>query len=210
LPPRDKTWSATASMSATSIEQTYAFVPHSGGGVAAGRGSRAEAFIAHAEADFADPSLRRVKTVERSHGRDETREYFVADAPAALVEQGLWQDVRSIGMVCRTRVTDGTTTEEIVYYLSSLPPKVKQFARAVRGHWGIENRLHWVLDVVFSEDHSRVRKDHGPLNLGVLRRLVLSLLQRDTSMKDSLRGKRLRAGWDDAVLLKLLTGFSRK
>jgi len=170
----------------------------------------AEAFIAHADADFTDPSLRRLKTVERSHGRDETREYFIAAAPATLVDEGLWRDVRSIGMVCRTRVEGGEVAEEIVYYLSSLPPKVKRFAAAVRGHWGIENRLHWVLDVTFAEDHSRVRKDHSPLNLGMLRRLVLSLLQRDTSVKDSLRGKRLRAGWDDEILLQILTGFSRK
>jgi hypothetical protein len=73
----------------------------------------------------------------------------------------------------------------------------------------IENRLHWSLDVTFAEDRSRVRKDHSPVNLAMLRRLVLSILKRDTSLKDSLRGKRLRAGWDEEVLLKILTGFSR-
>ncbi len=169
-----------------------------------------EAFIAHAEADFTDPLLRRLKTVERSHGRDETREYYIAPAPDTLVQEALWQDVQSIGMVCRTRVVDGKEADEIVYYVSSLPPKVKQFARAVRGHWGIENRLHWTLDVTFAEDRSRLRKDHGPQNLAMLRRLVVSILQQDTSVKDNLRGKRLRAGWDDEVLLKILTGFSRK
>jgi predicted transposase YbfD/YdcC len=168
-----------------------------------------EAFMAHAEDDFSDPSLKRTKTVERSHGRDETREYFIAEAPAALVRRGQWQDVRSIGMVTRTRVVNGEEADEIVYYLSSLPPKVKQFAKAVRGHWGIENRLHWSLDVTFAEDQSRVRKDHSPLNLGMLRRLALSILQKDTSIKDSLRGKRLRAGWDEEVLLRILTSFSR-
>jgi predicted transposase YbfD/YdcC len=167
-----------------------------------------EAFMAHAEGDFADPSLKRIKTVERSHGRDETREYFIAEAPAALVRGGQWKDVRSIGMVTRTRVVNGEEADEIVYYVSSLPPKVKQFAKAVRGHWGIENRLHWSLDVTFAEDKSRVRKDHSPLNLGMLRRLALSILRKDTSIKDSLRGKRLRAGWDEEVLLKILTGFS--
>src|SRR6266851_7403597 len=169
-----------------------------------------QAFIAHADDDFSDPTLKRIKTVERSHGRDETREYFIVEAPAALVDGGQWTDVRSIGMVCRTRVVNGVESDEIVYYVSSLPPKVKQFAKAVRGHWGIENRLHWSLDVTFAEDQSRARKDHSPLNLGMLRRLVLSMLQRDTSIKDSLRGKRLRAGWDEEVLLTILTGFSRK
>src|SRR5436853_2018120 len=169
-----------------------------------------EAFMAHAENDFADPTLRRVKTVERSHGRDETREYYIAAAPAAVAASGQWPDVRSIGMVSRTRVVDGEETDELVYYASSLPPTVKRFAKAGRGHWGIENRLHWSLDVIFGEDRSRARKDHSPLNLGMLRRLALAILQKDTSVKDNLRGKRLRAGWDEEVLLKLLTGFSRK
>jgi predicted transposase YbfD/YdcC len=169
-----------------------------------------EAFLAHAEADFADPSLRRVKTVERGHGRTETREYFCAKAPAGLGRGGRWKDLASIGLVVRTRVANGGATEEVAYYVSSLPPKVKTFAQAVRGHWGIENRLHWSLDVTFAEDDSRVRKDHGPANLGLLRRLALSILQRDTSSKESLRGKRLIAGWDEERLLKLLTRFSGK
>jgi predicted transposase YbfD/YdcC len=169
-----------------------------------------EAFVAHAEADFTEASVRRLRTVERSHGRDEVREYFIAAAPAGLLREGAWKDLQSIGMVARTRTVDGVTSEEIVYYLSSLPPKVKAFAKAVRAHWTIENQLHWSLDVTFAEDHSRVRKDHSPVNLSMLRRLTLSILQQDTSLKDSLRGKRLRAGWDEEVLLKILTGFSRK
>ena len=167
-----------------------------------------EAFLAHAAADFTDPTLRRFKTVERGHGRHESREYFIAAAPAELLRRGDWKDVASIGMVQRTRLVDGQVSEEIVYYLSSLPPKVKTFAQAVRGHWGIENRLNWSLDVTFAEDQSRVRKDHGPANLGMLRRLSLSILQQDTSSKDSLRGKRLSAGWDEDRLVKILTGFS--
>jgi predicted transposase YbfD/YdcC len=169
-----------------------------------------ETFVAYAEADFTEPSLRRLRTVDHGHGREEVREYFVAEAPAAVLAGGAWKDLRSIGMVARTRTVNGVTSEEIVYYLSSLPAKVKTFAKAVRAHWGIENQLHWSLDVTFSEDRSRVRKDHSPANLGVLRRLVLSILKRDTSLKDSLRGKRLRAGWDEEVLLKILTGFSGK
>jgi predicted transposase YbfD/YdcC len=168
-----------------------------------------QAFMAHAEEDFTDPDLRRLKTVERGHGRDETREYYIAPAPEAL--RTTWKDARSIGMVCRsrTRVVTGDETDEVVYYLSSLPPKVKQFAHAVRGHWGIENRLHWCLDVIFAEDKSRVRKDHSPLNLSMIRRLALAILRKDTSLKNSLRGKRLRAGWDEQVLRQLLTSFSR-
>jgi predicted transposase YbfD/YdcC len=167
-----------------------------------------EAFLEHAENDYTDPSLRRIKTVERGHGRVETREYFVAAAPLELTRAGEWRDLRSIGLVMRTRVADGKVSEEVAYYLSSLPPKVKTFAKAARGHWGIENRLHWSLDVTFAEDQSRVRKDHGPANLGMIRRLALSLLQQDTSSKDSLRGKRLSAGWNEERLLKILTAFS--
>jgi predicted transposase YbfD/YdcC len=166
-----------------------------------------EAFMAQAEADFTDPMLRRFKTVERSHGRQETREYFIVPAPADVIDSGEWKDVCSIGMVQRTRVVDGKESEEIVYYLSTLLPKVKTFAQAVRGHWGIENRLHWSLDVTFAEDQSRVRKDHGPANLGMLRRLALSILQQDTSSKDNLRGKRLSAGWDEERLLTILVAF---
>ena len=99
-----------------------------------------EAFVAHAEADFAAPSLRRRKTVERGHGRVETREYFCAEAPAALLKGGEWKGVRSIGRVTRARVVGGVESDEIVYDLSSLPPRVRTFAKAVRGHWGIENR----------------------------------------------------------------------
>jgi predicted transposase YbfD/YdcC len=170
----------------------------------------AEACIAHAEADFRDPALRRCKTVERGHGREETRAYVVAAVPAALRERAAWQDVRSIGRGMRTRVQAGADRDAIVYDLSSLPPKVKAFARAVRGPWGVENQLHWSLDVVLAEDQCRVRRGHGPANLGMLRRLALSMLQQDTSSKDRVRGKRLAAGWNDEVLWKLLTSFSGK
>jgi predicted transposase YbfD/YdcC len=169
-----------------------------------------EAFLAHAEDDFADPSLRRLTTVDRRHGRVERREYFCADVPAAVRASGRWADVTSVGMVVRTRTAGGATSDEVAYFISSLPAKVKMFARAARGHWGIENRVHWILDVTFAEDASRVRRDHGPENLAMLRRLALSILQQDTSVKDSLKGKRQRAGWDDEFLLTVLTAFSGK
>jgi predicted transposase YbfD/YdcC len=98
-----------------------------------------EAFVAHAEADFSEPSLRQIRTVERGHGREEVREYFIAEATAALRASADWKDLRSIGMVARTRTVGGVSSEEIDYYLSSLPAKVKAFAKAVRAHRGIEN-----------------------------------------------------------------------
>jgi predicted transposase YbfD/YdcC len=166
------------------------------------------AFIAMADNDYTEPSLRRYRTVDRDHGREETRDYFIADVPAGLPGADEWTGLKSIGMVMRTRKEGDKISEEVAYYITSLGPQVKAFARAVRGHWSIETTLHWSLDVTFSEDQSRVRKDRGPENLGMLRRLVVSILQQDTSCKASLRGKRLIAGWNDEALFKILAAFS--
>jgi predicted transposase YbfD/YdcC len=167
-----------------------------------------EAFIRLADDDYTEPSLRRYRTIDRAHGRVETREYFIAAVPADLPGADDWAELQSIGMVLRTREEGDNVSEEVAFYIGSIAPKVKHFARVVRGHWGIETTLHWSLDVTFAEDQSRVRKDRGPENLALLRRLVVSLLQQDTSCKASLRGKRLIAGWDDEVLLKILAAFS--
>jgi predicted transposase YbfD/YdcC len=167
-----------------------------------------EAFIRFADDDYTEPSLRRFTTFDRDHGREETRQYFIADVPADLPGADEWTGLQSIGMVLRTRKEGDNVSDEVAFYISSLDAKVKPFARAARGHWGIETTLHWSLDVTFSEDQSRVRKGRGPENLGMLRRLAVSILLQDTSCNASLRSKRLIAGWDDAVLLKLLAVFS--
>jgi predicted transposase YbfD/YdcC len=167
-----------------------------------------EAFLALAEDDYREPSLRRFTTIDEDHGRKERRQYFIANVPADLPGADQWPELQSIGMVLRSREEDGWFTDEVAYYIGSVAPAVKHFARVVRGHWGIETTLHWSLDVTFAEDASRVRKDRGPENLGMLRRLVVSMLQQDTSSKASLRGKRLIAGWDDEALLKILARFS--
>jgi predicted transposase YbfD/YdcC len=167
-----------------------------------------EAFIAMADDDYSESSLRRFRTVDRDHGREETRDYFIVDVPATLACADEWAGLKSIGMVLRTRKEGDKISEEVAYYITSLGPQVKAFARVVRGHWGIETTLHWSLDVTFSEDQSRVRKDRGPENLAMLRRLIVSILQQDTSCKASLRGKRLIAGWNDEALLKILAAFS--
>ena len=91
------------------------------------------------------------------------------------------------------------------YYISSLPGDAKQLLRAVREHWGIENSLHWVLDIAFREDESRVRKGHGPENLATMRHMALNVLRRETSSKGGVKTRRLRAGWDEAYLLKVLS-----
>lgn len=167
-----------------------------------------QVFEQHVNQDFEAPGLRVHKTTERGHGREERREYYVAPAPAELIEAGQWAGLQSVMMVYRHREAAGKETDEVHYYISSLPPKVKRLAKAVREHWGIENSLHWVLDVVFTEDDSRIRKGNGTEITAMLRRLALSILEQDTSLKSSLRGKRLQAGWNNNVLAKILTGFS--
>jgi predicted transposase YbfD/YdcC len=168
-------------------------------------------FIDCLDRDFAGVPHRSLKTADRAHGRQEVRHYYVVPVPAAIQARHGWPGLKSLGMVYAERqVGDGEPTGETRFFLSSLPPKVREFARAVRGHWEIENRLHWSLDVTFAEDRSRVRRDHGPTNLGMFRRLALSILQQDTSSKDTLRGKRLSAGWDEDRLLTILTGFCGK
>lgn len=147
------------------------------------------------------------KTTERNRGRLERREMYVAPAPAELTESGEWVGLRSIGMIYRYR-DDGQESHAVTFFISSLPPRVKRIARHVRGHWGVENSLHWVLDVTFAEDDSRIRKDNGPEIAGIFRRLALSVLQQDTSLKSSIRGKRLQAGWNEDILERILCGFT--
>ena len=110
-------------------------------------------------------------------------------------------------MVYRSTRRGEKTTEEVSFYISSLPPKVQRIAKYIRGHWGIENSLHWTLDVIFAEDRSRIRQGNGPEIASLFRKLALLVLQRDTSSKGSLRGKRLQAGWNEDFLERILCGF---
>jgi len=111
-------------------------------------------------------------------------------------------------LIHRACLRNGKQQDEVSYYLSSLPPRVKKLASLIRGHWGIENTLHWTLDVTFTEDRSRIRKGNGPEIASIFRKLALMVLQRDTSSKGSLRGKRLQAGWNEDFLERILCGFS--
>lgn len=148
-------------------------------------------------------------TEDAGHGRLETRRYWTSTDPDLLAYlttgSQRWPDLRSVGMVERTRTADGRTSDETHYYLSSLTGDIATFAASVRGHWGIENGQHWVLDVAFREDESRVRVGHAAENLAIIRRIALNLIRLDRATTGSVHTKRLRAGWNHDYLLHLLS-----
>lgn len=167
----------------------------------------AEEFAAVLEAETPPAGVRRHVTVETNRGREERREYLTLPVPAALPGLTDWAGLATLVMVFRMTVIDGVEKGEISYYLSSLPPKVKTLAQAIRQHWSIESQLHWVLDVTFTEDASRIRKRHAPQTSAMLRRLAVSILSSDTSIKDTIRGKRYRACLSTDILERILLGF---
>lgn len=144
------------------------------------------------------------KVVEKDHGRLETREYFQSAELSWFADKKQWAGLQSVGMVQATREVNGQSSTERRYYLSSLPLDIERFARAVRGHWSIENKVHWVMDVRFGEDQSRARNGHAAENLATLRRLALNLLKSEKTKIRGIRGKQNNASWDHAYLLKLL------
>jgi predicted transposase YbfD/YdcC len=109
-------------------------------------------------------------------------------------------------MVQRERYVNGTTSMEASHYVTSLKSDAERVAQAVRGHWGIDNSLHWVLDIAFREDECRVRKDHAPANFAIMRHMALNLLRKETSIRRSIKTKRLKAGWDTDYFVRTLRG----
>ena len=149
----------------------------------------------------------KLTTSEENHGRTDKRTYTAMAAPKVVRNQ--WPDAQSIVRVCRETVDgQGKQTKEVRNFISSLPANVKRLASAIRGHWGIENGLHWSLDVTFNEDQSRIREGHAAENAALLRRLSLSILKQDTRYKSSLRCKRLRAGWETSALEHFVSIFA--
>lgn len=148
------------------------------------------------------------ETQEHGHGRVETRRYWVMGQTEYLIGAENWAKLTTIGCVESQRQLGDQTTCETRYYLLSLPLDAKRFAQAVRGHWGIENQLHWILDVAFSEDQARSTLGYSGENLAVIRHLALNLLTQEKSAKGATRAKRLKAGWDDRYLLKVLSQSS--
>ena len=144
--------------------------------------------------------------VESGHHRIEKRQVWAVgvDQMGSLYKQAQWVGLQTIVKVTRTRQLWNKSTQETMFYLTSLPPQAAQVGRAIRQHWSIENQLHWVLDVTFGEDASRIRTGHAPENMALLRRWSLSLLNQETSTKRSTRQKARRASMDPAYMLKVL------
>jgi predicted transposase YbfD/YdcC len=147
-------------------------------------------------------------TVETGHGRKETRTYLQFPAPEGLPGFGLWKALRTIAVVTSLCIRDGKQTAEVRYYISSLTMDVKRLARAVRGHWGIENGCHWILDVTYREDESRIREEALRENFAWLNRFTLSLLKQHQD-RTSVAMKRRSCGWNDDYLMQVLTGSTR-
>ena len=171
-----------------------------------------QAFAAEQDRGFQGVRHETLTTREKNHGRIETRRHVLLTDPAYLDyfnRDGKWWGLAAIGMVERTREVNGQVERQTHYYIPSLTHNVAQatveaFARAVRSHWHVENKLHWVLDVVFREDDSRARIGRVSENLALLRQMALNLLRRDDTPKLSLTSKRLKAGWDNDFLLKVV------
>lgn len=157
-----------------------------------------------ARLSLAAANLAVLETVEKDHGRLETRRYYQSAELDWFADRAKWEGLQTVGLVEAIREVGGQVSVERRYYLSSLPLDVATFARAVRGHWGVENKLHWVLDVQMREDESRARSGYAAENLATLRRLALNLLRREKTKKRGLKGKQRNAGWDHAYLLRLL------
>jgi predicted transposase YbfD/YdcC len=170
----------------------------------------AQEFATTLEAEVPPPEMRRHVTVETNRGRQERREYLTLPAPKSLPGFADWAGLATLVLVLRITETEDRVTTEASYYLSSLSPKVKALAKAIRQHWSIESQLHWILDVTFTEDASRIRKRHAPQTSAMLRRLAVSILSQDTSLKDTIRGKRYRACLSTDTLERIFLGFIAK
>jgi predicted transposase YbfD/YdcC len=163
-------------------------------------------FDDHLDDDFARTPVRRHTTHEKGHGREEDRFYFTCPIPDDLPDAARWKGLKAIGIVISHTKREGKDCGDVRYYMLSRYIAGSRFAKAVRDHWSIENRLHWQLDVTFQEDQCRIRHGHADANFSILRRIALSLLKNETELKLGIKNKRLTAAWDEDYLLQVLLG----
>jgi predicted transposase YbfD/YdcC len=149
------------------------------------------------------------ETIDGEHGRVETRRYWMTSQIDWLGAQGSGAKLTSIGLVESHRDMGATVQIDRRYFLTSLPAHGQRFAHAVRQHWGIENALHWVLDVSFVEDACRIRKDRGAQTFAVLRHIAVNLLRRERHHKRGIKARRKRAAWDHNYLVRVLMGEAK-
>lgn len=161
-------------------------------------------FVGHLEDDFARVRVDRHARKEEGHGRSEHRTYYVCEAPADLPDRERWPDLAAVGVAFGETTRDGKPSDAVRYYILSRRVSAKAFADAVRGHWGIENSLHWQLDVTFGEDLCRVRRGLADANLSVVRRAALGLLKNEKTEKVGIKNKRLKAACNTGYLEKVL------
>ena len=163
-----------------------------------------EYFLKAMENDFESVPTRQYETHDKGHGRVDDRYYYLMKLPDDFALKDLWPSIKAIGIAIRiTEKSDGTRSEDVRYFIVSRYLSGIRFAQSVRGHWGIENSLHWVLDVTFNEDQSRARERRMADNLSWLRRFAISLLKQHPS-KHSIKGKSQIAGWSNDFLLQVL------
>jgi predicted transposase YbfD/YdcC len=155
--------------------------------------------------DFEGIKYSTYKTEETGHGRHEIRNYVMLSGIGSRLDpDSVWSKFSSVGMVESVRLLDGKTTVETRYFISSLVSNAEEFANSIRSHWGIENSLHWILDVALREDECRIRKDNAPQNFAIIRQIAVNLLGKEKRVKRGIKNKQFLAAMDNNYLLRVL------
>jgi predicted transposase YbfD/YdcC len=141
---------------------------------------------------------------EKGHGREESRECWMTNDLSVVRDKKRWHNLTSIARITDTRTVHGKTSTATRYFISSLDTSASEILKAVRAHWGVENSLHWTLDIAFREDESRTRIGHAQQNLALVRKIALNILRNERTAKGGVKSKRLQAGWDNGYLLDVL------